>query len=299
MAEKEPMIVVKKITVVQAGGHGGSWKVAFADFMTAMMAFFLVMWLISQSTAVKKNVSDYFSTPSVIEYNFSNYGVELSLEKLFLDLLNEPLRFFEEFIRPADYTPNIMSMGSKKIATQFMAEKIGDNASKVEVTDTEIHIEIPTEVLFRHGSDIPSDKFIEVMENINGITTGLEEAVVYVDSNVYKQSFGGPQAQKAKNVAEKRLDIVSNKIEARLEHPTVDIFGKAAVLDGVGSGKFKASDGVFKFVIKQKENINGKISGRKFDQAFGKKEDSMNVYDNFVKQLSKKEKKSAKAPEND
>lgn len=40
MAEKEPIIVIKKITNVEAGGHGGSWKVAFADFMTAMMAFF-------------------------------------------------------------------------------------------------------------------------------------------------------------------------------------------------------------------------------------------------------------------
>ena len=47
--EKKQTIVIKKITVVAAGGHGGSWKVAFADFMTAMMAFFLVMWLVGQT----------------------------------------------------------------------------------------------------------------------------------------------------------------------------------------------------------------------------------------------------------
>ena len=97
MAEKEPMIVIKKVTVNEAGHHGGAWKVAFADFMTALMAFFLVMWLVSQSEEVKKNVADYFSTPSIIEYNFSNYGVELTLEKLFLDLVNEPLKFFQTF----------------------------------------------------------------------------------------------------------------------------------------------------------------------------------------------------------
>ena len=67
MAEKKPIIVVKKITVNEAGHHGGSWKVAFADFMTAMMAFFLVMWLTNQSEEVKKSVAEYFSTPSVIE----------------------------------------------------------------------------------------------------------------------------------------------------------------------------------------------------------------------------------------
>ena len=46
MAEKKgSTIVIKKITIVAGGGHGGAWKVAFADFMTAMMCFFLVMWL--------------------------------------------------------------------------------------------------------------------------------------------------------------------------------------------------------------------------------------------------------------
>jgi len=94
VAEKEPVIVIKKITIKKGGHHGGAWKVAFADFMTAMMAFFLVMWLVSQSEDVKKNVADYFSTPSIVEYNFSNYGVELTLETLFFDIVNEPLNFF-------------------------------------------------------------------------------------------------------------------------------------------------------------------------------------------------------------
>src|SRR5512146_2968246 len=103
----------QKLTVLKkkkkggaAGAHGGSWKVAFADFMTAMMAFFLLMWLLNQTPEVKKNVSEYFSTPSVIEYNFSNYGVELTLEKLFLDLINAPLKVLQDFMTPQDYTPN-------------------------------------------------------------------------------------------------------------------------------------------------------------------------------------------------
>ena len=49
MAQKKQLIVIKKVYVQAAAHHGGSWKVALADFMTAMMAFFLVMWLISQS----------------------------------------------------------------------------------------------------------------------------------------------------------------------------------------------------------------------------------------------------------
>lgn len=42
------------------GGHGGSWKVAYADFVTSMMAFFLVMWLISADEETKKAIEDYF-----------------------------------------------------------------------------------------------------------------------------------------------------------------------------------------------------------------------------------------------
>ena len=44
------------------GGHGGAWKVAYADFVTAMMAFFLVLWIVGLSTASKKAVSEYFKT---------------------------------------------------------------------------------------------------------------------------------------------------------------------------------------------------------------------------------------------
>ena len=89
MAAKKQTIVIKKIIVQAAGHHGGSWKVALADFMTALMAFFLVMWLIGQSEQTKKAISDYFSTPSVIEYNFQNFGAEITLEKLFLDFVKD------------------------------------------------------------------------------------------------------------------------------------------------------------------------------------------------------------------
>lgn len=46
-----------------AGKHGGAWKVAYADFVTAMMAFFLVMWIAGQDQKIKRAVSTYFSDP--------------------------------------------------------------------------------------------------------------------------------------------------------------------------------------------------------------------------------------------
>ncbi|MEM9043669.1 MAG: flagellar motor protein MotB [Pseudomonadota bacterium] len=61
-----PAPIVKKIKKVTGGGHhGGAWKVAYADFVTAMMAFFLLMWLLNATTeSQRKGIADYFA-PSI------------------------------------------------------------------------------------------------------------------------------------------------------------------------------------------------------------------------------------------
>ncbi|MEA3296494.1 MAG: flagellar motor protein MotB [candidate division Zixibacteria bacterium] len=64
-SEQLQPIIIKKVKGGHAGHHGGAWKVAFADFMTAMMAFFLVMWLVTQSPEVKQNVASFFRNPGL------------------------------------------------------------------------------------------------------------------------------------------------------------------------------------------------------------------------------------------
>ncbi len=59
----QPIIIRKKKHRGKHGHHGGAWKVALADFMTAMMAFFLVMWLVGQKPEVRKAVAGYFRDP--------------------------------------------------------------------------------------------------------------------------------------------------------------------------------------------------------------------------------------------
>jgi chemotaxis protein MotB len=57
-------IVIKRIKKAGGGAHGGAWKIAYADFVTAMMAFFLLMWLLGSSTKAQlEGISDYFQTP--------------------------------------------------------------------------------------------------------------------------------------------------------------------------------------------------------------------------------------------
>ncbi|MDP3583907.1 MAG: flagellar motor protein MotB [Thiobacillus sp.] len=64
MSEQKPPIIVKRIKKVTGGHHGGAWKIAYADFVTAMMAFFLLMWLLgSTAKGDLEGISEYFKTP--------------------------------------------------------------------------------------------------------------------------------------------------------------------------------------------------------------------------------------------
>jgi chemotaxis protein MotB len=65
------IIIVKKRGKHAAAHHGGAWKVAYADFVTAMMAFFLVMWLTAQSKDVRANIAAYFRDPGVFDHQKS------------------------------------------------------------------------------------------------------------------------------------------------------------------------------------------------------------------------------------
>ena len=72
--ELPPPIIVKKVTIVAAGHHGGAWKVAYADFVTAMMAFFLLLWLLGATTEKqRKGIADYF-TPTLVKMKEGSAG---------------------------------------------------------------------------------------------------------------------------------------------------------------------------------------------------------------------------------
>ena len=90
MARNDQPIIIKKIKRGGHAHHGGAWKIAYADFVTAMMAFFLLLWLISMATPEqKKGLADYFAPPSISESTsgagglmggtaFDNAGAKLS-----------------------------------------------------------------------------------------------------------------------------------------------------------------------------------------------------------------------------
>lgn len=76
--ENNQPIIVKRVKKTAGGHHGGAWKIAFADFATAMMAFFLVMWLMSSATPEqKKAISGYFQDPIGFTESASPHVIDL------------------------------------------------------------------------------------------------------------------------------------------------------------------------------------------------------------------------------
>src|SRR6201991_5380768 len=69
---KRPIVIVKKKKGGHGGHHGGAWKVAYADFVTAMMAFFMVMWILGMDEQTKASIEGYFSNPVGYKKGFSS-----------------------------------------------------------------------------------------------------------------------------------------------------------------------------------------------------------------------------------
>ena len=92
--KNQPIIVIKKKSF-HGGHYGGAWKVAYADFVTAMMSLFIVLWLMNQSEQVKKAVAGYFNDPkgtaSLMGTTMSGKGTTVTENQNDLEKLKEKL----------------------------------------------------------------------------------------------------------------------------------------------------------------------------------------------------------------
>jgi chemotaxis protein MotB len=137
MDKTRPIIILKKKSG-HAGHHGGAWKVAYADFVTAMMSLFIVLWLLSSSKKVQEAVGGYFKDPTATasKIGSTNEGAG------------------ENFILTKDNMPKLKNQLEQKIREMTDFEKLKSHI-EMTVTSEGLRIELMESVsgtLFDSGS---------------------------------------------------------------------------------------------------------------------------------------------------
>ena len=173
MANAKPTIVIKKKSG-HGGHHGGAWKVAYADFVTAMMALFIVLWLLSSSEKVKKAVGGYFRDPTG------------TAEKVGSDMNGAG----ENFVVTKDNMDEIKEQLEKTIREVPDFEKLKNNID-MTVTNEGLRIELTesaTGTFFDSGSSKISSDGIELLGALAGELGKLPNTIAmegHTDSKRY------------------------------------------------------------------------------------------------------------------
>jgi chemotaxis protein MotB len=173
-----PIIVIKKIKG-HGGHHGGAWKVAYADFVTAMMALFIVLWLLASNEEVKKAVGGYFTDPSgqgnMMGSAVAGTGDALSVSKEDLDKLQEKL---EQAVR---------EMPELKMLEKNVQMTLTNEGLRIELLENEGGL------WFESGSAALRDSGREMMSLLGTQLKGLPNKLVvegHTDAKPYSGSHG-------------------------------------------------------------------------------------------------------------
>jgi len=167
-----PIIIRKK--VIHAGHHGGAWKVAYADFVTALMALFIVLWLMNSKQEVKQAVGGYFRDPSgkgkSVGTNMNGTGRDLNVSKDDMSALKERLKSVIKLI------PHFEQMKGNIELT------ITEEGLRIELLET------AKGMFFESGRPVPTPEGREVLTVLAGEIGKLPNRVAiegYTDASPY------------------------------------------------------------------------------------------------------------------
>lgn len=175
MAETAEIIIVKKKSG-HGGHHGGAWKVAYADFVTAMMALFIVLWMMNASKEVQEAVGGYFKDPrgnsKMVGSNKNGGGVYVAMKKEDLLKIKEQL---EKSIHKLD--PNNKLKGQIEIT-------ITDEGLRIELMESE------KGTFFDVGSPRPTPALEDLLQVLSTELSKLPNKISiegHTDSKPYSQ----------------------------------------------------------------------------------------------------------------
>ncbi len=178
---KEQPIIIKKVKKGGHGGHhGGAWKVAYADFVTAMMALFIVMWILASSEQVKMAVAAYFDDPGAFSFITGKRTVPVDLE-----MKPEPGKGKKEGEGKGD-----MVISFSKDMRDSVVQKLIEQAKEDSVSAAQKVVKMEGE-LQKLLNELVTDKpeFQKILDNINIEITkeGLRIELMETTENVFFQ----------------------------------------------------------------------------------------------------------------
>jgi chemotaxis protein MotB len=214
MGDQHPPIVIKRIKKVQGGHHGGAWKIAYADFVTAMMAFFLLMWLIGSTTKGDlEGIAEFFRTPlKVALAGGSGSGDSSSIIQGGGQDLSRSAGQVQKAETPARrQTINLQAARAEmarreqekleSLKKRFEEAIVNDaklaqfkNQIRLEITPEGLQITVIDEqnrVMFDTGRAVLKDYTRDIMRAIGGLLNGVDNAISLAGHTDAKQYVGG------------------------------------------------------------------------------------------------------------
>lgn len=229
-------IIIKRPKIVQADGHhGGAWKVAYADFVTAMMAFFLLMWLLNATTEEqRRGLADYFS-PSIPVAAISGggsdaFGGEEIVQSSALSSNTEN----EKINRELDAGPQDGVTEALKSALAGQAAELSDHIS-VRMSPEGLVIELTdrdARPLFASGRADPSPVLIKLSSAVAQALEGVSNPIKIVGHTDSSRFAGGPQGYTNWELSSDRANVARRMLKAGglMEDRITEVSGQAATM---------------------------------------------------------------------
>jgi len=215
--EPSAPIVVKRAPRRRRHHHAGSWKIAYADFVTAMMAFFLLMWLIGSTTQGDlEGIAEFFRTPLKVALRggsgsgdsssvIQGGGTDLSRSVGQREMTDEPMRYRSINLQAAQAELARRELETLEALKARMERAIDDdprlarfrNQIRIEITSEGLEVQIVDEQnrpMFDTGRAVLKDYTIEILHAIGGLLNGVDNAISiagHTDAAPYAQGERG------------------------------------------------------------------------------------------------------------
>jgi chemotaxis protein MotB len=230
-------IIIKKKKVIAGGHHGGAWKVAYADFVTAMMAFFLLMWLLNATTEKqRKGLADYFNPQIPISEVSGGGNNVLSGDTVFSkDILAQSAiggkdsRQGDDGVEKSEAERKAEILEEEKmqeVGTELIEEVMAMDATEFEgdmlshlkltLTDEGLLIEvvdIAGQALFESGSKQPSEKFKALMKTITNVINTVDNPI-RVNGHTDAKTFSPSSTYTNWELSADRANVARSLIES-------------------------------------------------------------------------------------